>query len=950
MKILYLKLSFFLRKLFKLYKKGILMYPFKEVEQEVSKLWQKQGKEIKASLQYNPKKKLFSFLEGPPTANAPPGLHHVEVRVFKDLFCRFKHMRGFTVPRKGGWDCHGLPVEVQIEKQLKLNSKKDILNYGIEKFNKQCKESVFSYIKEWNKLTERMAFWVDLEHPYVTLENNYIESVWWSLKELYNKKMLYEGHKVVPFCSRCETPLSSHEVALGYKDVTEPAIYVKFKLKDFKNRYLLIFTTTPWTTISNLAIGVDKNLIYAVVKEGNDEYVLLKSLVNKFFKNPKIIEEFKGEKLKDLKYEPIFPYFKDSKNAFKIILVNFVSAEEGTGLIHLAPSFGEDDYEACRSNKIDFVKPVNEQGKFTDEVSDFKELFVKDADPKIINYLDKHKILFKKENYTHTYPFCWRCSTPLIYYAMLSWFIKVSQFREELLKNNEKINWIPEHIKEGRFGNWLEGAKDWALSRKKFWGTPLPIWRCDKCKNEIIVGSVKELKELSGIKKEIDLHKPFIDEVKIKCNKCNNLMTRVPDVIDCWYDSGSAAFAQFHYPFENKEIFEKSFPYDFIAEAIDQTRGWFYTLHVLGTLLFGKNAYSNVVCAGHVVDENGEKMSKSKGNIINPFETFDKVGIDAVRLQFCINDVGDQKRFSVNLINQQVMPFLTILWNCYQYSRNLKIVKKPELQLEDKWLLSRINTLINEVTLELEKNNYHKCLNNFINFVNEDLSRTYIKLIRERVDDNDTTVGYVFNYVFERLSKLLAPFAPYISDYIYQNIENKTVHLSEWPLIDKKLINLGLEKNMNDAKLIIQEILSKRNKEKIGVRWPLKEITIKSNNDILDSVEQLEDLIKKQVNCKKLNLVNLKEGTEIILNTESNPELEKEGFTREVLRRVQDLRKKAKLNKNDKIELYISADIDLDLDLIKKTANAKIAKYFESDFSDGFNIKEKDFEVRIKKI
>jgi len=926
------------------------MYDFKHVEQEISRLWQKQDKEIKATLKYNPKKKLYSFLEGPPTANAPPGLHHVEVRVFKDLFCRFKNMQGYTVPRKGGWDCHGLPVEVQVEKQLKLNSKKDILHYGIEKFNKQCRDSVFSHIKEWDELTKRMAFWIDLEHPYITLENNYIESIWWSLKELYNKKLLYEGNKVVPFCPRCETPLSSHEVAQGYKDITEPAIYVKFKLKNHKNRYLLAFTTTPWTLPSNLAIGTDKNLVYAVVKEGNEEYVLLKSLADKFFKNHKIIEEFKGEKLKDIKYEPLFPYFKDLKNSFKIILVNFVSAEEGTGLIHLAPAFGEDDFEACKQNKIDFVKPIDDQGHFTSEVTDFKGLFVKKADEKIIEYLDRHKILFKKENYTHTYPFCWRCNTPLIYYAMISWFIKVSSMRKELLKNNEKINWVPSHIKEGRFGNWLEGAKDWALSRKKFWGTPLPIWRCS-CKNEIIIGSIKELKEKSGIKKEIDLHKPSIDEIKIKCDKCGKLMTRVPDVIDCWYDSGSASFAQFHYPFGNKELFEKNFPYNFIAEAIDQTRGWFYTLHVLGTLLFGKNAYENVVCAGHVVDEDGEKMSKSKGNVLNPFDVFDKVGVDATRLQFCVNEPGDQKRFSLNLINQQVMPFLTILWNSYQYSKNIKSTNKPKLQMEDKWILSRANNLINEFTKELEKHNYHKCISLIINFVNEDLSRTYIKLVRDRVDNNDTTVGFIFDYIFERISKLLSPFAPYISDYLYQSIENKSVHLSSWPDSDKKYINNGLEHDFDNSKLIIQQILAERNKQQIGVRWPLKEIIVESKNkNILNSVKKLESLIKKQVNCRKIIFGITKEETNVKLNTNLTPELEKEGFTREVLRRIQDLRKQAKLNKNDKIELHINSKVDLDNELIKKVANAKLVKELKSNFTDKFKIREKEFEVWFKKI
>ncbi|MEK6836020.1 MAG: isoleucine--tRNA ligase, partial [Nanoarchaeota archaeon] len=666
------------------------MYNFKNVEEEVTNLWNKQSKEIKASLQYDSKKKLYSFLEGPPTANAPPGLHHVEMRVFKDLFCRFKYMQGFTVPRKGGWDCHGLPVEVQVEKSLKLNSKKDILRYGIAKFNKKCHDSVFSYIQDWSKLTEKMAFWIDLEKPYVTLDNNYIESVWWSLKELYNKKMLYEGHKVVPFCPRCETPLSSHEVALGYKDVTEPTITVKFKLKN-KNQYLLAWTTTPWTLPSNLALAINPKIDYAVVKQDNSEYILASDLVKKYFENAKIIKKIKGKELLNLKYEPIFPYFKNLKNSFKIIAGKFVSTEEGTGIVHMAPAFGEDDYEACKLNKIDFVQPIDETGHFTSEVKDFRGMFVKDADPKIIDYLEKKEILFSKESYTHSYPFCWRCETPLIYYAMKSWFIKVSSFRDQLLKNNAKINWIPKHIKEGRFGNWLEGAKDWALSRKKFWGTPLPIWRCNKCKNEIIIGSIKELKEKSGIKKDIDLHKPEIDNVKIKCNKCKAFMTRVQDVIDCWYDSGAATFAQFHYPFENKEIFAKGFPYDFIAEAIDQTRGWFYTLHVLGTLLFSRNAYKNVVCAGLLLDEKGEKMSKSKGNVIDPWYMFNTVGVDDTRLQFCITEVGDDKRFSVNLVNQQVMPFLTILWNSYQYSKLLKSTNKPNLQLEDKWILSRLN-------------------------------------------------------------------------------------------------------------------------------------------------------------------------------------------------------------------------------------------------------------------
>ncbi len=928
------------------------MYNHKQVEQEVAKFWKSQESEIKKSLQYNPKKKLFSFLEGPPTANALPGLHHVEVRVFKDLFCKFKHMQGFTVPRKGGWDCHGLPVEVQVEKQLKLNSKKDILDYGIEKFNKKAKESVFKYIKEWSKLTEKMGYWIDLENPYITLDNNYIESVWWSLKQLYDKKLLYLGHKVVPFCPRCETPLSSHEVAQGYKDITEDTVTVKFKVKGKENQYLLSWTTTPWTLPSNLALAVNPNIEYAIIRDKNKEYILAKELVEKYFENPKIIKVMKGSRLKDLEYEPVFPYFKDLKNAFKIILADFVTETEGTGIIHMAPAFGEDDYEACKKDNIAFVQPITETGHITSKVRDFFRMFVKDADPKIIEYLDKHNILFKKERYTHTYPFCWRCNSPLIYYAMLSWFIKVSSIRDKLLKNNKKINWFPNHIKDGRFGNWLEGAKDWALSRKKFWGTPLPIWQCKSCKNKIAIGSIKELKEKAeNPPKEIDLHKPHIDEIKIKC-KCGELMERVPDVIDCWYDSGSAPFAQFHYPFENKDMFKKAFPYDFIAEALDQTRGWFYTLHVLGTILFEENAYKNVVCAGLLVDEKGEKMSKTKGNIINPNDMFEQVGVDATRLQFCTTEPGAEKKFSQQLVKESILPFLRILWNVYIYTSNLK--QKPDsknLELEDKWLISRTNTLIKEVTESLEKHNYHHCISKFIQFMNEDVSRTYIQFIRDRVES--PKVIYTLNYALENILKLIAPFTPYVSDYLNLKLFNaeKSIHLSSWPKPDEKLIDKELEKNMQSTRLIIQMILAEREKAQIGVRWPLAKATIQTKEEI----QEFSDLIKKQTNIKQ---VEIKKGElKVQLDTKTTPELEAEGFAREITRRIQVLRKKAKLQKQDKIDLEIIDKNNLlskfKSEIQKKTGaeTIKITKEIKSkhEFNSKDKIKQKEFEIHLTK-
>ncbi|HLC86201.1 MAG TPA: isoleucine--tRNA ligase [Candidatus Nanoarchaeia archaeon] len=945
------------------------MYNFKEIEGFVETLWKKHSAEIKKSLEYDKKKKLFGFLEGPPTANAPPALHHVEVRVFKDLFCRFKYMQGFTVPRKGGWDCHGLPIEVQIEKVLKLNSKKDILDYGVEKFNKKCRESVFSYINEWNKLTEKMAYWIDLENPYVTLDNNYIESVWWSLKEMHKKGLLYEGHKVVPLCPRCETPLSSHEVALGYKDVSDPSIFVTFKLKSNPSRFFLVFTTTPWTLFSNLALAVKSNAFYTVVKYKDKEYIIAENLVSKHFENPKIIERIKGNDLVNLEYAPLFDNFKNTKPAFKIISADFVSLEEGTGIVHLAPAFGEDDYQACKAHNLAFVQPVSTEGRFTQDVKEFHGRFVKDCDEEIIELLDARGLLFKKEKISHSYPFCWRCSTPLLYYAMKSWFINVTKFKDKLLKNNKKIKWYPETIKEGRFGDWLNNVKDWALSRSKFWGTPLPIWRCESG-HDTIIGSKKELKEKGDkVSEDLDLHKPYVDQVSVKCDKCKKEAVRVPDVIDCWYDSGSAIFAQWHYPFENKEMFEKSFPYDFIAEAIDQTRGWFYTLHVLGTLLFDDVAYKSVVCAGLIVDDKGEKMSKSKGNVLDPDEVFSQVGVDAVRLQFCSTEPGDQKKFTVKSINESVTPFLNILWNCSIVLGNFKSWKKTKLDVEDKWILSRINSLIKEYTDELEQHKYNRCIYLLQYFVNEDLSRNYIKFVRERINNGDSNVGYCLNYVFSVVVRLLAPFAPYISEYLYQNNnvkkDNVLVHLSSWPKCDEKLVDKKIENSMESCKVIIQGMLSARDAERLGVRWPIKSSTIylqEPYKKVSSEVKPLLDMIKVYTNVKEIKFIAAKKSLDneikgikfeygnVTLDTNLTKELEEEGFSRELIRRIQDLRRKAGLKREDSIELFIDFDFKFGKKFISaiknKTSSSKI--YWNKDlckfYSEG-DIKNKKFWI-----
>jgi isoleucyl-tRNA synthetase len=947
------------------------MYDFKTIEAEARKIWKKNEKEIEKAIQDNPKKKLFSFLEGPPTANAPPGLHHLEARTFKDLICKFKFMNGFSVPRKGGWDCHGLPVEVQIEKKLGLNSKKEILSYGEEKFIKQCKESVFSNINDWNKSTEELAYWIDLKNPYRTLDNDYIESVWWSLKEFHKKKLLYESHKVVPFCPRCQTPLSSHEVSQGYEKIEEDSVVVKFKLKD-ENAYLLIWTTTPWTLPSNLAIAVNPKLDYAYVNDNGWIYIIERNLVSKFFDESNIIKTIKGKQLIGKEYYPLFDYFKDLKGAFKILGGDFVTTEEGTGIVHMAPAFGEVDYDACKENKIPFVKPVDENGKFTSEIKEFEGKFIKDTDSFIIAKLDNEDKLFKIIKYTHDYPFCWRCHNPLMYYAIKSWFIKTTAVKKKMIELNKKINWYPEHIKEGRFGVWLDGVKDWSLSRFKFWGSPLPIWRCE-CGEEKIIGSVEELKKNSIKKfKEYDLHRPWIDEIKFKC-KCGKEMTRIPDVIDCWYDSGSATFAQFHYPFENKEKFkknfsvssktksfgdkkefEKRFPYDFITEAIDQTRGWFYTLHAIAVMLFDDFAFKNVICAGHIVDEKGEKMSKSKGNVLIPREIIDQVGVDAVRLQFCINDPGNQKRFSVNMVKESVLPFLNVLYNCKNYYLQ-KEVGKLKKRIEDEWILSRLNSLIKKVTANLDNYAIDLALSSTMDFVTNDFSRTYIKMTRDR-EDNKEVVGEIL----EKVALLLAPYAPYITESIYQDFnKGKSVHLSSWPKFDLKKIDKKLEEDFEKVMKIIEVGLRERDKVQIGLKWPLAKAVINCDKKLSN---ELHDLIKNQLNVKK---IEVKDGKEIAveLDTKMTPELEAEGYAREISRKVQAARKNAGLVKKDKIKLAVIVDehlkklIDNQKKFIKERTNAKDflveisnPKGFEKSTIVEDKIKGKEIKILLEKV
>ncbi|MEK6873461.1 MAG: isoleucine--tRNA ligase, partial [Nanoarchaeota archaeon] len=928
------------------------MYDFKQVEEETKRILSKKDIE-KAVSDDKKRKKTFSFLEGPPTANAPPGLHHLEVRTYKDVINKFRYMQGFNVPRKAGWDCHGLPVEVQIEKKLGLNSKKDILKHGEAKFIHECKQSVFSYIQAWNKSTEKLGYWIDLKNPYVTLNNDYIESIWWSLKELYDKKLLYEAHKVVPFCPRCETPLSSHEVAQGYKKVKEESVVVKMRLESGEN--LLVWTTTPWTLPSNLAVAVNPDIDYAYVEE-REVYIIAKELAEKLFEDPNIIKIVKGKSLIGKKYTPLFDYFKN-ENAFRIIGGDFVTTEDGTGLVHMAPAFGEVDYEACKKEGLPFVQPVDETGKFTSEVPDLKGKFIKSADKEIIKKLESNDQLFKILPYEHDYPFCWRCDTPLMYYAIKSWFINVTKYKNKLIKLNEKINWEPSHIKDGRFGEWLENVKDWALSRKKFWGTPLPIWRCDHCEKEEIIGSIEQLKKMS-VKKindsEIDLHKPWIDHIKLKCPKCKDEMSRVNDVIDCWYDSGAATFAQFHYPFENKSEFGKRVPYDFIAEAIDQTRGWFYTLHVLSTILFDDIAYKNVICAGHIVDEKGEKMSKSKGNILDPDKIMSEVGVDAVRLEFCTVDAGSSKRFGVKMVKEEVLPFLNVLWNTYQFYKQLDNNEKAEVKIEDKWILSRLNSVIKETTDSLENYKIEKGLTPLMDFVTNDFSRTYIKIIRDREDKN---VGKIIGEVLDAVSKLLAPYAPNISEVVHKSFGKESVHLSSWPKANEKVIDKKLEEEFETILKIIETGLYERDKHKIGLKWSLGKALVYGKKKI--SKEGI-GIVKDQLNVKKVEFV-IGEENKVELDVTMTLELEAEGYARNISRQVQSVRKKLGLIKSNYIELNIVCDKELVLwldeykDFLKERTNAKKIE-IDGNFNgkgfieDKFKVKDKEIKIYIKKV
>ncbi|MBU1166778.1 isoleucine--tRNA ligase, partial [Patescibacteria group bacterium] len=782
---------------------------FPKMEDEILAFWDEQDI-FQKSLEKNKDNDAFVFYEGPPTANGKPGIHHVLARAFKDIIPRFKTMQGYQVPRKAGWDTHGLPVELEVEKRLKISGKPDIEKYGVKEFNTQCKESVWEYKTDWEKLTKRMAYWLDLEHPYVTYDNSYIESLWWIMKQVFDKGLLYQGHKVVPHCPRCGTALSSHEVAQGYKDVTEPSVYIKFKLKNEDNTYVLSWTTTPWTLPGNVALAVGADIDYVKIKVGDENYILAKPRLEIIEDDYEIIEEMKGQDLEGLEYEPLFDSLDDTEEkSHYVTTADFVTTKDGAGVVHTAVMYGEDDYQLGQEKKLPHVHTVDENGKYNERVKEFEGVFVKDAEKGIGEYLKEKGLLLKKENYTHSYPFCWRCDTPLLYYAKSSWFIQMSKLKEQLKNNNKEINWVPEHIKSGRFGMWLEGAKDWAISRERYWGTPLPVWKCDVCEKIECVGSRAELKEKAVGEVDVDnldMHRPYVDDIKLKC-ECGEEMTRDVSVLDAWFDSGSMPFAQHHYPFENKELVDsgKQYPADYISEAIDQTRGWFYTLLAVSTLLDKGTSYKNVICLGHINDKHGKKMSKSKGNVIDPWEVFDKFGVDACRWYlYTINAPGEPKRFDLRGVDEVVKNVLLKLWNTYYFfvtyanidgfEPNYEINERENLL--DNWVVSKLEEVKATVTDRLENYDIYEACKTLENFI-EELSNWYVRRSRRRFwkseNDEDKKNAYeTLHYVLTEITRLMAPFTPFIADEVYKGLAGKeiSVHLSDYPkslenLIDK---------------------------------------------------------------------------------------------------------------------------------------------------------------------
>ncbi len=957
----------------------------------------------------------FVFFEGPPTANGKPGIHHVMARTLKDSICRYKTMQGYQVNRKAGWDTHGLPVEIEVEKQLGMSGKQDIEKYGIKEFNQKCKESVFTYTDMWREMTERMGYLVDLDNPYITLDNNYIESGWWILKEFFKAGLIYEGHKILPYCPRCGTGLASHEVAQGYKEVKVNTLVCKFKRKDAENEYFLAWTTTPWTLASNtvLTVGPDIDYIKAKMTEGDEEgniFYVAKALANKVLGEGKyeVLEEMKGSALEYIEYEQLMPFVKPEggKKAFFVTCMDYVSVEDGTGIVHTAPAFGEDDYQCGRKYNLPMLQPVDERGCYTETPWAGRFVMEEGLDVDIIKYLAGENKIFSKEKLAHNYPHCWRCGTPLVYYAKPSWYIEMSKLKDQLVANNNTVNWFPEFVGEKRFGNWLADVKDWAISRSRYWGTPIPIWRCE-CGHLECIGSREELveKAIEDIDTSIELHRPYVDDVHITCPHCGKPMSRVPEVMDCWFDSGAMPFAQWHYPFENKEIFEeKLFPADFICEGIDQTRGWFYSLMAISTFIMGRAPYRNVLVNDLILDKEGKKMSKSRGNTVSPFELFDKYGADATRWYLLsVSPAWTPTKFDEDGLIDVVSKFFGTLKNVYNFfvlysnqddvdaaALTVDYDKRPEL---DRWILSKYNQLVKDVTEYMDSYDHMKTVRAITDFVAEDLSNWYIRRARRRFYAEEMTEDkksvYATTYeVLVGTAKLIAPIAPFLSDEIYTNLTGEeTVHVAYFPKADESLIDKKVEERMDLVRTLVTLGRGTREKERIKVRQPLSEILVDGKYQAV--IEDLTPLIMEELNVKEvvfaeeldqymnfslkpnfkvagpvlgknikafgaalakenaadvvarleagamtLNLdgeeveikkdfvdvrINAKEGFAVamennvftILDTTVTPELAAEGLARELVSKVQQMRKANDYEMMDNIKIFVEADADV---------------------------------------
>lgn len=850
---------------------------FVEREKETLKFW-KNNRVFEKTNEKTEGKPVFSFYDGPPTANGKPHIGHILTRVMKDIIPRYKIMKGYSVLRKAGWDTHGLPVELEVEKSLGIDGKQEIEAYGIEPFIKKCKESVWKYKGEWERMSDRVGYWVDMDHPYITYDNNYIESVWWSLKEIDKKGLLYRGFKIVPYCPRCGTALSSHEVAQGYKNVKEKSAYVKFALKSQRNTYFLAWTTTPWTLPSNVALCMNADENYARIKSGEEYYILADALISAVFEEGTYekIDVKKGKEYEFVSYEPLFDFYTGKDKAFYITCDGYVTLTDGTGIVHIAPAFGEDDAKVGRKYSLPLLQMVDEHGRFPQDTGYLSGLFCKDADKFILKDLKERNLLFKEQLYEHSYPFCWRCDTPLLYYARKSWFIKTTAFKDLIIRSNDSVNWMPETIKKGRMGNFLENLIDWSVSRERYWGTPLPVWVCEKCGKKHVVGSRKELHELSGCNEDIELHRPYIDKVTFPC-ECGGVMRRVPEVIDCWYDSGSMPFAQFHYPFENRELLEKNFPADFISEAIDQTRGWFYVLLAISSVLFEKAPFKNCIVLGHVNDKDGIKMSKHKGNVVDPWSVLDKQGADAVRWYFYTSSAPWlPSRFAPEIVSEVQRKFLGTLWNTYaffvlyaeidKYDPSLYDIANAKLSVMDRWILSELNTLIDFVDKGLDKYNITDTSRAIEKFT-DNLSNWYVRRCRERFWGSDMSEDKIAAYTtlytaLTTLAKLAAPFVPFITEQIYGNLvlpfyKNVpvSVHLTSFPVCDKAFIDTQLGETMDRVINIVSLGRTARNACAIKNRQPLSELLIRA--DKFDSLpEEYLDILKEELNVKKIAFIS----------------------------------------------------------------------------------------------